>query len=799
MDSWFIELFDIISRQRETLKVEMLLKELYGEFDILVRRHSIQELKEIYYYTEEKNQINTVNVDFNENAGNELKQEILKRLVMLDDLSIPEQILKNLIKTHKERDIVAYINTWKSFSFVYFHLKDVYQYELELQSRVDPFADVLPDELNKTLKEEYIEPKEKVSTLPKLDPELVPKPEKTRTFGRVKKTKTPKDKPTSQPIRVEEIKEVIVEKPVEVIKEKVIEKPVEVIKEVIVEKPVEKPKKEKVSRFKKPKTKQPEVVKEVIVEKPVEVIKEVIVEKPVEKEVVKEVIVEKPVEVIKEVIVEKPVEREVVKEVEKVVEVPVEKEVVKEVIVEKPVEVIKEKIVEKPVEVIKEVIVEKPVEKEVIKEVEKVVEVPVEKEIVKEVIVEKPVEVIKEKIVEKPVEVIKEVIVEKPVEVIKEVIVEKPVEVIKEVIKEVPVEKEVIKEVIIEKPVEKIIEKVVEKVVEVPVETETIKQPNPSTPSTESHRPTFKKPKITFERPLMPEAPKVYNQENISHEEKQGLFFNLLDELTFKYNYQINKDVLKRFKNPRPNFNRVLIGYIEETKKDSTYFIELFRLLLQYGETEIMNYIASRSTNLKLLLTFNIGLLNVDDLENKLILLDILSDIDEQYIHMSKLERDLRLYVDSLNLNDQNVLKIYEHVNVITQLAPKMIDQYKAAGAIEYFKQDVWNKTLAILDKDNQAETYWAMILAATLCVCVHRKTDVDYTSSMNCVGEMADHFIKKVDNEAYKTAASTLAKSYIRSIFKQGQLCETYHDWWSRQQDDLLTSKLNNISKLNT
>ena len=63
MDSWFIELFDIISRQRETLKVEMLLKELYGEFDILVRRHSIQELKEIYYYAEEKNQINTVNIE----------------------------------------------------------------------------------------------------------------------------------------------------------------------------------------------------------------------------------------------------------------------------------------------------------------------------------------------------------------------------------------------------------------------------------------------------------------------------------------------------------------------------------------------------------------------------------------------------------------------------------------------------------------------------------------------------------------------------------------------------------------
>ena len=135
MESCINHIIEINEKQSYTNKVEILIHELLNEFDILVRRSDTDSLKEIYNYVIDNSPIKTVDKTYNNNHNEKLSRDILKKLVMLDDLSLLENQLIKHMQEGSEKDVLSFIKSWESFTFVYYHLQDFYNYQLELVER----------------------------------------------------------------------------------------------------------------------------------------------------------------------------------------------------------------------------------------------------------------------------------------------------------------------------------------------------------------------------------------------------------------------------------------------------------------------------------------------------------------------------------------------------------------------------------------------------------------------------------------------------------------------------------------
>lgn len=150
MDQWYLELFTLISKQKDTAKVNMLLPELYNEFDLLLRAENYTELLDIYDFVREKNPIDTIDEDFNELTYIKLKKEIIKQLIILNDYSVLEKEIKELLNLGKSQAIKDYIAIWEDNPLVLNFLQEIINYHKKPKTKkepIEPVVDIVEPEI----------------------------------------------------------------------------------------------------------------------------------------------------------------------------------------------------------------------------------------------------------------------------------------------------------------------------------------------------------------------------------------------------------------------------------------------------------------------------------------------------------------------------------------------------------------------------------------------------------------------------------------------------------------------------
>jgi len=181
MDSWFVELFEILSRQTETMKTDRFLPKLYDEFNVLTRARDIEELQEIYQFTRLKNPIKTTDSSYNDKTYIELKKEIITKLLLLNDFSMLDLDINELLEENNSKKVDEYLKIWKSKTIVYNHLKDI----VDRHVSTTPIVKKVP---------EKVLPK-KVEVEPVTTKKIEPKPEPV-----IKKIEVqPETKPVEKP------------------------------------------------------------------------------------------------------------------------------------------------------------------------------------------------------------------------------------------------------------------------------------------------------------------------------------------------------------------------------------------------------------------------------------------------------------------------------------------------------------------------------------------------------------------------------------------------------------------------
>lgn len=583
MDQWFNQLFDIIGKQVEYKKVDMLLPEIYSELDIVARKENIIELHEIYDFVNEKNPVKTEDPDYNKLAHDKLKKEILKRHVMLRDMSILSHDLEELLLTNNQRAVNKFISNWKESKFVSNYLEEI------VFNSKKPKKAVRPENVQRTVK----------VNIPKI------------------------------------VKEPVVKE----VKEKPVPKPKPIIKEA--------PKKE--------------VIADAFLEPEIELKKEVFLEPVFE-----------PEPEIKEPIAKKVVE-------------------------EKILEVIPKPFVEKKPE---------PVKKHRKEKKAKVIDSFPKKKVSKSSFIE-------------------------PNEVILK-----------------------------------------------PKFDRDLPRPNDKT---QTQEPTLNKPaEIHIEK------------------DPYDSFFNCVSILSSKYSMLVNVEMLKKLTNPKPNFSRFLIQYIDEQDRNARFFIELIKVLTEYSLEDIISQIIEKSFKIKKLLCFNTGLFNMEDLNTKSELLDIVKNQDFDFIKMSLYERKLRQYIDNLHAKDSTTEDIKKKTLEISRFAPLLIETFYAADAISFFKINLLEKNDRIVEPGQLSHLYWAMMLSTSVCIYVIRTKHSEYIDSMNCVADFGNQLIKESSDSSIRKACKILASTYIRKIYKMATDLPDYAEWWDRQKDDMLDTKRKALALLN-
>lgn len=233
MDQWYLELFTLISKQQVTSKVNMLLPELYNEFDLLLRAENNAELLDIYMFVREKNPIQTLDEAFNEQTYLKLKKEIIKQLIILSDYTILEKELSELLVSGKKQAIHDYLAIWEDNPLVSNFLQEMIQYhqkdKLEKEQvkpkvePIEPEPEPEPKADNDDIDTEEFNERES-SFEPSVEPEVIsiPKPKK-------EEPKVSPKKHLNKPIKkvVKPKKKIVVQPP------KVIETPVPKVKETL--------------------------------------------------------------------------------------------------------------------------------------------------------------------------------------------------------------------------------------------------------------------------------------------------------------------------------------------------------------------------------------------------------------------------------------------------------------------------------------------------------------------------------------------------------------------------------------
>ncbi len=173
MDSWFVELFDIVMKQKETEKMDRLLPKVFNEFDVLVRSNNLEELWSIHDFIKSEQPVQTDDVIYNHIKLNECLKEITYRIVLLDDFSVLDQDMSEIINSGDGNKMEEYLGLWKDFRIIYDYLIAYMESDAELDGKETlPMEEEIPD--NNGF-EEFLE--EEPETKPIPEEKQIPKPE----------------------------------------------------------------------------------------------------------------------------------------------------------------------------------------------------------------------------------------------------------------------------------------------------------------------------------------------------------------------------------------------------------------------------------------------------------------------------------------------------------------------------------------------------------------------------------------------------------------------------------------------
>lgn len=290
-------------------------------------------------------------------------------------------------------------------------------------------------------------------------------------------------------------------------------------------------------------------------------------------------------------------------------------------------------------------------------------------------------------------------------------------------------------------------------------------------------------------------APAVRTPAAESPDKFQVLEF--VNQFLERYDIVVNREALRKLGNPKPTFFRIVTDYVDLQQRTPYFYIELFLFLEQASYPDLIEHIIARSIRFRKLASVHIGLLQEPEMDSKLKLLDLLKDNETDYIQQSQKEVKLRLFMDGFKQDMETVYTIKKNATAAAIKAPLTVHADFVSGPIHYCKHNILSRGDSIIDESNIAHLYWSMILCACLGIYVTREKVYDFIDAMDCISHSAVLLIQQISNNPIKIIIQDLAKYYIREIYQAATLTNDYDNWWARQKEDLLNSKLNGISKL--
>jgi len=212
MDSWFEELFDIIKKQKDPDRLELLMLKIYPEFDALVRERKINELEELYQFIRNNELFVSTNETQNLKTKIKCEQELIFRLALLDDFTMLNQLVEDLVIENDQELIKLYLEIWKDKSFIYTYLKERIKKQTSSSTKSRKKQKAFKVEIPVIPREretEYIHPEpEPVPMKKEAKPEPEFEPEPVTTVEKPKIKETPPIK-TPEPIKTEPEKPIV--------------------------------------------------------------------------------------------------------------------------------------------------------------------------------------------------------------------------------------------------------------------------------------------------------------------------------------------------------------------------------------------------------------------------------------------------------------------------------------------------------------------------------------------------------------------------------------------------------------
>ncbi|XFA99021.1 hypothetical protein ACAG96_00220 [Candidatus Izemoplasma sp. B36] len=307
---------------------------------------------------------------------------------------------------------------------------------------------------------------------------------------------------------------------------------------------------------------------------------------------------------------------------------------------------------------------------------------------------------------------------------------------------------------------------------------------------------------IPYEKPKKLEIKKPPKKEIVARDNSQNpelkSFYEFVYKLNGLYNLNVNIEKLKLQKNPRRGVFNMLKEYIDQSEKTAEALLDLFNLIKDFNEYELIGYLANHSKVFMKVCTLNIGLLNEKEIAHKKQLIELVQDEVSEYISLSVCEISLREFIDYQNFSDETIDNINKYAVKASISTPNMVKAFEVVDCIEYFNNSLYPKESRVIDMDNITHLYWSMILACYISIYTERDVESDYTKCIRFITEIALKMIQLIDDDSIKLVIKTLAISYVRRAYNSALKCDNYENWWERQKDDLLDAKLESVYFLN-
>ncbi|MBN2540372.1 MAG: hypothetical protein JXB08_02485 [Bacilli bacterium] len=194
MDSWFEELFEIVKKQTETIKMDRLLPKVYLEFDVLVRKNNLGELRNIHRFLKEEHPIHTEDSEYNIKKEQECLKEVLYRTVLLDDYSTLDEDLDEILESGDGNLMEEFLAQWQDMHVIYDYVLAYFESGMSGKAKDPEPEPIIESEEHMSLQDLLKELDEEPEATP--EPEEIIQPSQEVPLEEPKPKKAKKPKPT---------------------------------------------------------------------------------------------------------------------------------------------------------------------------------------------------------------------------------------------------------------------------------------------------------------------------------------------------------------------------------------------------------------------------------------------------------------------------------------------------------------------------------------------------------------------------------------------------------------------------